>query len=193
MTYSAAFESGNPMAPQGDMPVQQMIIGEVDVKPAASVDELISQLVSLSSYLNQLYTQSHLIHLNLEGPLFIPVHEFLKEQYAAHIEQFDAIAEFVRTMDYLMPMCDRGLASAYKGFKHVKSYDTREMLTVYTKNLEACGMMAKDVGCMAKEVGAPDVENYAAELVGMMFKGAWFLKATLRNGSETPLSKSPAS
>lgn len=175
------------------MPAQQMIIGEVEAKPAASVDELISQLVSLSSYLDQLYTQSHLIHLNIEGPLFIPVHTFLKEQYESHVEQFDAVAEFIRTMDYLMPMCARGLASAYKGFKHVKSYETREMLTVYAKNLEACGMMSKDVGCMAKEVGAPDVENYMAELVGMMFKGAWFLKATLRNGSESPLSKSPAS
>lgn len=193
MTYSAAFESGNPMTPQGDMQPQQMIIGEVEAKPAASVDELISQLVSLSSYLNQLYTQSHLIHLNIEGPLFLPVHEFLKEQYDAHIGQFDAVAEFIRSMDYLMPMCARGLASAYKGFKHVKSYDTREMLTTYSKNLEACGMMAKDVGCTAKEVGAPDVENYMAELVGMMFKSAWFLKATLRNGAEAPLSKSPAS
>lgn len=157
-----------------------MIVGEVETKPAASVDDLITQLVSLSSYLNQLYSQAHLIHLNIEGPLFLPVHEFLKEQYDAHITQFDFVAEFVRTMDYLMPMCARGLSSAYKGFKHVKSYDAREMLTVYTKNLEACGMMAKDVGCMAKEVQAPDVENYMAELVGMMFKSAWFLKSTLR-------------
>ena len=193
MTYSAAFESGMPTPPQGDMQTQQMIIGEVETTPAASVDELISQLVSLSSYLNQLYTQSHLIHLNIEGPLFIPVHEFLKDQYKAHIKQFDAIAEFVRTMDYLMPMCARGLASAYKGFKNVKSYDTREMLTTYVKNLEACGMMSKDIGDLAKEVQAPDIENYLAELVGMMFKSAWFLKATLRNGSETPSSKSPAS
>jgi hypothetical protein len=41
--------------------------------------------------------------------------------------------------------------------------------------------MAKDVGMIAKEVQAPDIENYLAELVGMMFKAAWFLKATLRD------------
>lgn len=180
MTYSAAFESGMPTSPQGEMEPQAMIVGEVETKPAASVDDLITQLVSLSSYLNQLYSQAHLIHLNIEGPLFLPVHEFLKEQYDTHINQFDSVAEFVRTMDYLMPMCARGLSAAYKGFKHVKSYDAREMLTVYTKNLEACGMMAKDVGCTAREVQAPDVENYMADLVGMMFKSAWFLKSTLR-------------
>lgn len=159
-----------------------MIIEELEeAKPVATVDELINQLVAMGSYLNQLYTQSHLIHLNIEGPLFLPVHEFLKGQYESHIAQFDAVAEFIRSMDYLMPMCARGLTNAYKGFKHVKSYDAREALTVYTKNLEAAGMMAKELGTMAKEVQAPDVENYMAELVGMMFKSAWFLKATLRD------------
>lgn len=163
-------------------PAGMMIIEELEeVKPVATADDLINQLVAMGSYLNQLYLQSHLIHLNIEGPLFLPVHEFLKEQYEAHIAQFDAVAEFIRSMDYLMPMCARGLASAYKGFKHVKSYDARESLTVYAKNLEAAGMMAKDLGTMAKEVQAPDIENYMAELVGMMFKSAWFLKATLRD------------
>ena len=163
-------------------PIEGMVvIEEQEVQPKATVDELISQLVAMGSYVNQLYTQSHLIHLNIEGPLFLPIHEFLKTQYEAHITQFDTLAEFVRSMDYLMPMCAKGLQGAYKNFKSVKSYDAREMLTIYTKNLEAGGMMAKDLGTTAKEVQAPDVENYAADLVGQMFKAAWFLKATLRD------------
>lgn len=48
------------------------------------------------------------------------------------------------------------------------------------KNLEDIGMQAKDVGEYAKELKAPDVENYMAELVGEMFKAAWFIKSTLR-------------
>lgn len=177
MTFSSSFE-----IPQMAAPVEGMvIIEEQEVKPVATVEELINQLVAMGSYVNQLYLQSHLIHLNVEGPLFLPIHEFLKTQYDAHITQFDTLAEFVRSMDYLMPMCAKGLQGAYKNFKHVKSYEAREMLTVYTKNLEAGGMMAKDLGTTAKEVQAPDVENYAADLVGQMFKAAWFLKATLRD------------
>jgi DNA-binding ferritin-like protein len=42
-------------------------------------------------------------------------------------------------------------------------------------------MMGKTIVDMAKEVGAPDVENFAAEIVNNMFKSAWMLKATLRN------------
>jgi hypothetical protein len=113
--------------------------------------------------------------------LFLPIHEFLKEQYESHIDQFDTLAEFVRTMDFLLPMCQRGLLNAYKGFKHTKSYEARESLTVYLKNLEICGFMAKDLGKLADEVGAPDVENYAADLVKAMFKASWFLKSTLRS------------
>jgi DNA-binding ferritin-like protein len=41
-------------------------------------------------------------------------------------------------------------------------------------------MMAKDVTEAARQTGAPDVENYLAEISGNLFKGAWMLKATLR-------------
>ena len=176
MTFSGSFNA-TPIPAEA---AKEQEIEQESEEMGASVQDLISGLVSLSSYVHQLYTQSHLIHLNIEGPLFLPIHQFLKDQYEAHIGQFDALAEFVRTMDFLMPMCQRGLLGSYKGFKHVKSYEARESLTIYLKNLETCGFMAKDLGKLAKEVGAPDVENYAADLVGAMFKASWFLKSTLR-------------
>ena len=120
-------------------PVEQgvMVIEErEDEEPKASPDELISQLVTLGSYVNQLYLQSHLIHLNIEAPYFLSIHKFLGKQYEAHIEQFDALFEYVRSMDYLLPMCAKGLASACKKFNNVKSYEAREMLTTYLNNLE---------------------------------------------------------
>lgn len=175
MTFSGSFN--NAQIPQMDE--EQLQEGPESVEKA-SVEQLITQLVSLSSYVHQLYTQSHLLHLNVEGPLFLPIHKFLGKQYESHIDQFDTLAEFIRSMDFLLPMCERGLLGAYKGFKHVKSYETRDGLTVYLKNLETCGFMAKDIQKVAKEVDAPDVENYLAELVGAMFKAAWFLKSTLR-------------
>lgn len=153
---------------------------EVENAEGLTVEGLASQLVSLASFTTHLYLQAHLIHLNIEGPLFLPVHEFLKEQYDAHVGQTDAIAEFVRTLDVFMPMCERGLLGAYKTFKNVKSYEPRDMLITYLNNIEKCGMMAKDVGEYARELKAPDVENYMAELVGALFKTAWFLKSTLR-------------
>jgi DNA-binding ferritin-like protein len=110
------------------------------------------------------------------------VHAFLKDQYEAHVEQFDTIGEFVRSMDYLMPMCGCGLRDMAPPIQVVKSYKGTDMLGVYYKNLEDLGMQAKKLEGMAQKVHAIDVQNYMADLVGMAFKAAWFVKATLRNG-----------
>lgn len=179
MTYSDSFADGVPPVIEK---VETVITEEPEqliAKP--TVEDLSFQLVGLASYTNQLYTQAHLIHLNIEAPTFLSIHEFLKGQYELHIAEFDALSEFVRTLDYFMPMCARGLQQACKNFKHVKTYEARDMLTVYLGNLDKAGMAAKDVLKVAKEVDAPDIENYLAEYVGDCFKGAWFLKATLRH------------
>ena len=146
------------------------------------VGAFIQQCISLASYLKELQTQSHLIHLNYEGSNFLGVHAFLKDQYEAHLEQFDTLSEFIRSMDYLMPMCAKGLADAGPGIQHVTSYKGNEMLAVYYKNLEELGMKTKKLEPVAAKVGAIDIQNYMAELCGQAFKAAWFIKATLRNG-----------
>ena len=149
---------------------------------SGDVGGFIQQCISLCSYLKELETQSHLIHLNYEGSNFLGVHAFLKDQYDAHLTQFDTLAEFIRSMDYLMPMCARGLADAGPGIQHVTSYKGTDQLAVYYKNLEELGAKAKKLEPLAAKVGAIDIQNYMADLTGQAFKAAWFVKATLRNG-----------
>ena len=151
-------------------------------KPGGDVGAFIQQCISLCAYLKELETQSHLCHLNYEGSNFLGVHAFLKDQYEAHLEQFDTLGEFVRSMDYLMPMCGCGLKDMAPPMQEVKSYKGTEMLGVYYKNLEELGMKAKKLESMAQKVHAIDIQNYMADLVGQAFKAAWFIKATLRNG-----------
>lgn len=163
-----------------EAPTQEVVKEELVVTKEATPDNLVYRMVSFASYLYQLNTQAHLLHLNVECSNFLAVHEFLKEQYEQHIADFDTVAELVRSMDYLMPMCQCGLMDAFKKFPVVKSYDAREGLTLYTKNLEAGAMLAKDLTEAARQTNAPDVENHAATICGNLFKGAWMLKATLR-------------
>jgi DNA-binding ferritin-like protein len=151
-------------------------------KAGGDVGAFIQQLIGLSAYVKELETQSHLIHLNYEGSNFLGVHAFLKDQYEAHLEQFDTLGEFVRSMDYLMPMCGCGLKDMAPSIQEIKSYKGTDMLGVYYKNLEDLGMQAKKLEGMAQKVHAIDIQNYMADLVGQAFKAAWFIKATLRNG-----------
>ena len=143
---------------------------------------LIQQLLSLSSFLQRLYLQSHLVHLNYEAPNFLGVHAFLKEQYDSHVEQFDLVSEHIRTLDHFVPLTREELDGVCScPFTELRSYDCCEMLMVYLQNLESMGMQAKAVGQCARECEAPDIENDMATLVGQVFKAAWFIKATLRS------------
>jgi DNA-binding ferritin-like protein len=155
--------------------------GPTKSKGDTGVGSFIRQLIELSAYVHQLQVQSHLMHFNYEAANFTGIHAFLKDQYEAHIEQFDKLGEFIRSMDYLMPMCHEGLMDASPEFKHVKSYKPTEMLTVYYKNLEELGMKTKKLEPIAAKIKAIDIQNYMAELCGQAFKAAWFIKATLRN------------
>jgi len=152
-------------------------------KAIVPCSNLIQDLIRLASFLKELQTQSHLIHLNYEGSNFIPVHEFLKERYETHQEQFDTIGEFVRAMDFYMPMCACGLKDEMpKCFNNVSSHDGRDMLMTYHSNLcDLCEMVC-EVEPVAIEMKAMDVIHYLAELMADANKTTWYLKATLRCG-----------
>ena len=158
-----------------EMPQMEMQSCEGD-----GVARLVQQLIALASLLKELQTQSHLIHVNYEGQNFLEVHAFLKERYEEHLEQFDQVAEQVRTLDHFMPMCACGLKEAMPPFQNVESYEGRSMLMAYYVNIEGLGYLAKELEQVAAGVGAPDVQNYMAELVGSAFKTSWMLKSILR-------------
>lgn len=142
--------------------------------------KLISEMLQLLSFSEQLRVQSHLIHFNYEGANFTGIHAFLKDEYEMHQHHFDKLGELIRSMDYMTFMCMKGLLGAYKKFKHCESYDPKEMLLTYMENLEDFAFMSKKVAKSAKKVDAIDVDNYMAHLVEVSFKASWFVKATLR-------------
>jgi DNA-binding ferritin-like protein len=143
-------------------------------------EKLVKGLQSLASACHQLSTQAHLIHFNFEGQNFISVHEYLKKAYKKHTKQFDKLSELVRSLDYMMPMCQVGLKQAYKGFDNVDSYEPGTMLFVYNKNLEEIAMASKKVIAAAQKCQAPDAENLVAEIMGQLFDTSYFIKSILR-------------
>ncbi len=165
---------------QTNLAEMQQAEEEEDGAKGTTTDKVVCVLLSLSSLLNKLYLQSHLIHLNIEGPLFLSLHAFYKEQYETNIGLFDKAAELIRTLDYMLPMCEKGLNTACEEFAHVEDYNGREMSMTYLSNLDTCMVKAKEVAAAAKEADAIDVDNFAADVVASVCKSSWQLKATLR-------------
>ena len=137
-------------------------------------------MIKLASNAFQLQGQSHLIHMNYEGENFLAMHKFLKKEYERHQEEFDKLGEYVRSLDFLMPMCMKGLLGACKTMKHVDSYKGNQQLMTYLRNLEEFGFQCKGGVAIARKQNAPDIENYLAEVVGDSFTSAWMIKASLR-------------
>lgn len=142
--------------------------------------KLANELIQLSAQAAHLMLQSHLIHLNYEAANFYGVHKFTKEQYEKHQAQLDRIGELVRSLDFLMPMCEKGLLGCDKKFDHVDSYQPGSMLYTYCQNLERLGFAAKKAAKLAEKMEAFDIENYCGELIEQSFTDAWMVKATLR-------------
>lgn len=141
---------------------------------------VVCALVKTASASKALELASHLVHLNYEGPGFLEIHGFLKGRYETHLAQFDSLTEFVRSLDYLVPMdIQTGLCTLCHPMPATGS-SGRELLAGYLVNLEDFGVMAKELFRAANCAEAIDVENYAAELVADTYKATWFIKALLR-------------
>lgn len=148
--------------------------------PQSPVAMTAGRLLMCAAFAKELETQAHLIHLNYEGSNFLSVHEFLKGQYELHLEEFDTLAEHMRALDYLMPMCGCGLKDAACGFEKVESYDSSGMLLTYMRNLEQQKSLLTELEESAARARIVDVQDTAAVQVAACAKAAWFLKATLR-------------
>jgi len=176
--------SGMPIQPV--MSTAEKMNEVVDDKPQAQskkegTGRLSAELIKLCSHLANLQIQVHLVHLNYECSNFIGIHELTKEQYKKHTKQLDRVGELVRSLDFLLPMCAKGLLKECKGFNHIESYDPNDMLITYKDNLENFGMLCKKVIKTAVREDAPDVEHYLAELIEDAFTASWKIKAGLRN------------
>lgn len=152
--------------------------GEDDCTP--EVRQLVQELVALAAFVKELEAQAHLVHLNYEGSNFLSVHELLKRQYEAHLEQFDVIGELVRSLDCLMPMSSAALGGCVREFEHCCSSDGHCQLMTYFSNLELMGEQAKAVELVASRIRAIDVANVMADLTGAAYKSSWMIKAILR-------------
>tara|TARA_R100000005_G_C5000135_1_gene206969 strand:+ start:2950 stop:3489 length:540 start_codon:yes stop_codon:yes gene_type:complete len=177
--------SGIPAQPAETTPERQEEPVSKDPQPKSKsepVGRLANELIKLSGHAANLMLQSHLLHLNYEGGNFFGVHKFSKKQYEKHQSQLDRIGELVRSLDFLMPMCSKGLLGSCKGFSHITAYAGPAMLITYYENLEEFGMACKKVAKLAAKMEAYDIENYCGELIEECFTASWMIKATLRNG-----------
>jgi len=129
-----------------------------------------------------LEAQAHIVHLNYHASQgnFLSVHQFLKERYEAHLEEFDTAAEFVRALGVRFIDTVSELHRLPEGFSDLlPECGCSESLGSYHGNLQLLIQQAQQLEPVAQKARAIDVANWCAELVAASSKACWFLRATL--------------
>lgn len=138
---------------------------------------LCDKLIVLSSLLLALRDQSHLIHLNAQGADFISVHEWLKDRYEEHAEQFDAVAELVRIHGKMLPNSITELRNCLPVF------DDEACLCSYRNNIKTLSAMTNGLEKTAIDERAIDVADAMIDLTRSAGKTAWFLESIMAGHS----------
>ena len=137
-------------------------------------------LIELASALRRLSLQAHLVHLNYEATNFLSVHSYFGQQYLAHLEQFDKIAEHVRAADMLMPLRTDELDCSCIAFSEPDSYRPDSLLVAYVQSAEAVAEYVRNLSAAAEDERAIDVVDTLGALYGDLKKASWFVKSLVR-------------
>lgn len=155
--------------------------GMTEEQPVAQETPCLSRcLIELSAALRRLSLQAHLVHLNYEAVNFLAVHEFFRQQYLQHLDQFDKIAEHVRAADMLMPLQTAELSCSCIEFSEPDSYRPDSLLVAYVQSVESVAAHVRNLSAAAEDEKAIDVVDTLGALYGELKKASWFVKSLLR-------------
>ena len=125
------------------------------------------------------YFRSHVAHVNITGRNFASDHKLLEKVYEDFQEQFDSIAEKIRTLDGFMPnsLQDVIVDSHITSFAIEGSSET--LLSEVKDDLEHLKGCYEELIEISEEEGHDEIANYAQDRVLALAKHIWMIKATL--------------
>lgn len=117
-----------------------------------------------------------LAHWNLKAPDFIPLHNYLGENYDATSEHIDMVAELIRMHDlsFIIPVRDLQVkASVIKPTTPNKTVKREDVLAMAVNDVDNVLALVGEIFNMTAMV--PDVNDYMALICADYKKRAWFL------------------
>lgn len=131
--------------------------------------------------LGVLLVKLHNIHWNVIGKHFMGVHEFTEELYDKVFEDFDEVAELLKTKN-IMPLSTMKEYLAATSLEEVqaRAFSRQEALEMVKKDLEAMKALATQIRNLADEEGDFEVVALFEEYVMAYSKNIWFADAKLK-------------
>lgn len=145
---------------------------DLTAKDRAAIAEKVGTVLK-GSY--DLLLASQLVHWNVRGPLFLPVHQLTEQHYGALFETLDILAERMRALGAEVPM-----AGATKTFSVSAKLDGSSMESMVEQLIamhEDAAKAARDVAGFADEHDDPVTNDMMMDCLKFHEKAIWMLRA----------------
>lgn len=120
---------------------------------------------------------TQLVHWNVRGPLFLPVHQLTEQHYGTLFETLDTLAERMRALGAEVPA-----SGATKTFTASAKLDGSSMATMVSQLIsmhEDAAKAARDVAGFAEEHDDPVTNDMIMDCLKFHEKAIWMLRATV--------------
>ncbi len=125
----------------------------------------------------QLLLASQLVHWNVRGELFLPIHQLTEQHYQALFETLDILAERMRALGSEVPS-----DGATKSFMVTAKLDGSSMKTMVEQLItmhEEAAKTAREVAGFADEADDPVTNDMMMDCLRFHEKAIWMLRAII--------------
>ncbi len=138
-------------------------------------------LESVQTYLSNLavlFVKLHNVHWNVVGNQFLRIHTFTEELYDQIFEDFDEVAELLKTKG-VMPLSTLKEYLARATIEEVAAADfsSKESLKLVKDDLVTMRALATEIRNAADEAGDFETVAMFEEFVAFYSKNIWFIEA----------------
>ncbi|HHV38628.1 MAG TPA: DNA starvation/stationary phase protection protein [Tepidimicrobium sp.] len=140
--------------------------------------DLLQEYLSNLAVLN---VKLHNIHWNVVGENFLKIHDFTEEAYDQLFEDYDAVAELLKTKD-VMPLSTMAEYLEKASVKEVAPADftMKESLEMMKEDMEIMRELATNIRNTADEEGDFETVAMFEDYVAYYSKNLWFIDAMLK-------------
>lgn len=143
----------------------------------AAPENIASGLADVLSDTYCLMVKTHIVHWNVEGPLFYAVHQMTEEQYETMFQATDDLAERMRALGQLTPMTMKAITETAAIDELPSQPSAKDMITGLAEDHERVARRLHALIELAEDQRDMVTGDLAIEKSAFHEKAAWMLRS----------------
>ncbi len=127
----------------------------------------------------RLLLKTHAYHWNVNGPLFMAIHQLTEGQYQNLFEATDLLAERIRALGQLAPMTPKAIVSPLEADKDHANFSAHDMVSDLIEDHQTIAKDLHTLIALATKNNDPVTADLATGRSAFHEKAIWMLKALL--------------